>query len=283
MKRAALVMAVLFAPVLTTGAESSSSDDGGLVIAPRPDPNKKPQKVWLAKSLSEGAYIAEAAEAAKLLANDKLDSETRAAISVGIKQDPERSGKAFVRCLDPQTYTLAAVRIGALRGIEIGNPSAPAIGKGLGGSAIAEPVPEVRSAALKLIRSRNDAGAAGEILRFWRGAFDSDLGFDEPRRAAAVAAMRDLGDKRIYRAMLAYVWLELRVGNASAARVDSVAITGPGPINLPIDMPSIDLMSTEGTIIVPAATSMKQISGQDFGKNMDKWREWLDKQPDFKE
>ena len=281
MKIAALALMILSASIASNAAESSSGD-GGLVIAPRQDSSRK-QKAWFQSSLSESAYIAEAVEAAKHLANDKLESETRAAISVGIKQDAERAGKAFVRCLDSQTYTHAAVRLGALRGIEIGNPTAPLIGKGLAGSAIAEPVPEVRTLALNLIRSRKDAAAAGELLRFWRGAFDSDLGFDEPRRAAAVAAMRDLGDKRIYRAMLAYVWLELRVGNASAARVDTVAITGPGPINLPIDMPSMDLMSTEGTIIVPAATSMKQITGQDFGKNLDKWRDWVDKQPDFKQ
>lgn len=276
MRRAFAALLIL----CTAAVSGAESDDTGLVIAPRSGSGVKLQKVWLQPSLSESAYVAEAAEAARFLSDDKLEAGTRAALTAGIRQDAERAAKAFVRCLDWQRYSDARARLGALRGIEIAGAPISATGKGLAGSAIAEPVPEVRNAAIDLIRRRKDAAAGGEILRFWRAAYDSDLGFDEPRRAAAAAAMRDIGDKRVFQALLSYVTLEVRAGSASGASIDTVNITGQG-INLPIEQPGMNLISVEGTIIVPATGSLKQATGQDFGKNLAQWREWLDKQPDF--
>ena len=88
----------------------------------------------------------------------------------------------------------------------------------------------------------------------------------------------EIGDKRVFQAILWYAMLELRAGSASLVRVDTVSIKGQN-INLPIDLPVLDLISAQGNIIIPAQTSLKQATGQDFGHNFDKWKDWINKLP----
>jgi len=139
---------------------------------------------------------------------------------------------------------------------------------------------ETRAAVINLIKVRNDAVAAKTLVETWKSAFD-DVGLlkvNEPVRKAAVNAIHDVGDKRVYQALLYYAILEVRAGAAELVRVDSVAITGQR-INLPIDLPVLELRGVEGTIVVPAMASLKQATGQDFGRHFDKWNDWIAKQP----
>ncbi len=90
--------------------------------------------------------------------------------------------------------------------------------------------------------------------------------------------MREIRDKRVFQALLYYATLEMRAQTAAPARVDTANIRGQN-INLPIDLPVIDIVSAEGTIMIPAMASLKGATGQDFGHNFSKWQEWINKQP----
>ena len=89
-----------------------------------------------------------------------------------------------------------------------------------------------------------------------------------------------------------YVTLELRAQSASLDRLDTVRIRDAGRnvaaddrggnINLPIDLPSLNLMSVETTLVVPALPSLKRVTGQDFGRDLARWKAWIAAQPDFK-
>ncbi|MCY3020537.1 MAG: hypothetical protein NTW87_16065 [Planctomycetota bacterium] len=281
----AMLCAALLAQHEVSAASPSEAGDEALVIGPRRE-SKAPApagggREWFKAGLSAEAYQAEAAAAAAALGGDKLSAEEKTALSEAIRREGERTGRAFGACLDWKQYN-ATTRLGAIRGLTIGAPAARTAAKGLAGSAIGEPVQQVRSTAISLIRDRKDAAVTAEILRFWRSAYDDELGFDEAKRVAAVAAMRDIGDRRAYEALLYLVTLELHTGAASSAGpMGEVSITGNG-INLPIQLPSIETMSFNGTIIVPALASLKGVTGQDFGRDANKWREWIKQQPDFR-
>ncbi|HEY3321477.1 MAG TPA: hypothetical protein VGP72_13480 [Planctomycetota bacterium] len=220
------------------------------------------------------------AAAARLGAIASEDSsKEESAIAEALRSDRQRSGKALGALLDWNRHE-PALRRGALKALALTQPDPSVTAKALANSALAEPVPEIRSAAINLIRDRKDAAVAAELVKYWRNAYDETTGFDESKRTAAVAAMRDIGDRRCVQALLAYVSLEVYAASAGSPVMSNVNITGNG-INLPIELPGLDIQSVQGTIVVPAATSLKALSGQDFGRNINKWRDWLGKQPEF--
>ena len=57
-------------------------------------------------------------------------------------------------------------------------------------------------------------------------------------------------------------------------------VSGSG-FNYPIEQPVLDLVSANGSIVVPAASSLKQATGKDFGKDIGKWRDWIAAQRGF--
>jgi hypothetical protein len=252
-------------------------------------------KVWLQKSLADDAFQAEAADVARLLADDKIDALDKRLLTEAVERDRSRSVKAFSACLNYQKYAQAAVRLGALRGLEIAtasqqdarNAALRTAGKAVAGTMLAEPVPQIRAAAMKLVRDHKDdtvsTMASASLVEFWRAAFDSDGLVNEAQRDAALGALKDLGDKRTYHAILYYATIEIHAGSAAPVGVDTASIQGRNPIvNLPIDLPINQLMSFDGTIVVPAVSALKHITGQEFAKNLDKWRAWINQQPDFR-
>jgi hypothetical protein len=268
-------------------AEAAENSEATVLIGPRRDGaaatspaiGVRGAREWFRDGLADSAYQAEAAQAAALLGRDKLSYEEKTALSEAIRRDRERSGRAFGACLDWHQYD-AETRLGATRGIAIAAAASQTTRKPLANVLLAEPVPQVRKAALELVRERKDSAVTAEVLRYWREAYDDTLGFDEAKRAAAVAAMRDIGDRKAYQALYYLVTLEVNAGSAAAPTITEVNIQGNG-INLPIQLPGIDLMSFHGTVIVPAFASLKGVTRQDFGHDLAKWREWINKQPDF--
>jgi hypothetical protein len=272
----AALLVVVLAAQHAFAAGSAEPSEETVVIGPR----QASAREWFRSDLTEAAYQAEAAEAAALLGSEKLAAQEKAVLGEALCRDRERSGRALGACLDWRQYN-ASTRLGAARAIGIAAPSLQTTGKALANTLLAEPVPQVRKEALDLVRGRKDGAVTAELLRFWRSAYDSDLGFDEAKRGAAVAALRDVGDRRAYQALFYLVTLEVHSGVASAPTLSEVSIAGQG-IRLPIQLPGMDLKQFEGTVIVPALASLKGVTGQDFGRDLGKWREWLSQQPDFK-
>ncbi|HYG73758.1 MAG TPA: hypothetical protein VEK08_01895 [Planctomycetota bacterium] len=209
-----------------------------------------------------------------------LSDSAASELASELQREREKTSALISELLDPAKFSNPATRLGAVRALQLAAPAAPLIGKRLGASAIAETNPDVRKAVIELIRSRKDAAASAEVLRYWRESYDSEVGFNEASRAAAVAAMRDIGDKRLFQVLLHHAIIEIRTGVASAPSVDNVAIRGQ-QINLPIDLPGMQLMSFEGTLAIPALGSLREATGQNFGREIPKWREWLNAQPAF--
>src|SRR5207237_9180839 len=135
-------------------------------------------------------------------------------------------------CEDPVT------RRGAIAGLSLCSPDTRIAGKPLATSAIFEPDAEARKASIELIKARKDTEAAKALVTTWKASFDDSgvLADNETQRKLAVAAMREVADKRVFEALLYYANLEIHGGSAALVRMDTVAITGQN-INLPIDLP----------------------------------------------
>jgi hypothetical protein len=301
--KASLAVAIVCACGLSIAQESpastsSSATESEVFIKASPayaTKQFKARRVWLAPGIPGAQYNKEIVELANLLAGDKLDADEQKTIDEGIKREPARAGAAFGALLDWKHYG-ENTRRGALRGIQISAAPARVVGKSLGASALSEPDAKVRSATIDLIKERKDAMAAHTLLGYLAAAADNTgLGIiNEKQRNAALAALQEVGDKRVYEILLYYVTLEVRAGYAASPVVTQAFITNSGDvnnggppggaaINLPIDLPSLELGSFQGTIVVPAIAdpmfSLKRATGQDFGKDLGKWKKWIDEQP----
>lgn len=299
LSRRKMCLIPLLSAALLTGfcgaTESTGNDD--VVIGSR-DELSIARRQWLNKELASTAYQAEAQELARLLGAGKLDDKEQQAVQSDLKREPDRAGGAFATLLNWSKCQDAKTRRGALRAIDLAGPSAKAVGVALGNSALAEPDKDTRKAAINTIRQRRDALALHTLLGHLAQASDTDgLGIlDEKARDAALSALHDIGDRRAYEAILFYVTLELRTGYAVGRGVDTKYITNSGDVNaggvgqttvnLPIELPALELGSFQGMITVPAICkplpALRRVTGEDFGKNLDKWRAWIAKQPDVK-
>jgi len=280
----ALLCVAVLALAQAAAEDSAGDSQGTVVIGVRQDGDPPvalgaSKREWFREGLSDSAYQAEAAAAAELLGRDKLSYDEKAVLSDAIRRERERAGRAFGACLDWHHYD-ATTRLGATRGIAIAAAAPLATGKPLANVLLAEPVPQVRKAALELVRERRDSTVSAEVLRYWRAAYDDNLGFDEAKRGAAVGAMRDIGDRKAYQALYYLTTLEVYAGSATDPTISEVNIRG-NRINLPIQLPSMELRSFHGTVIVPALASLKAVTKRDFGRDLAKWREWINQQPDF--
>lgn len=266
---------------LSVSCAASESDNEGLEIGARRGTASStkatpPKREWLKAGLSDSAYQAELYNAVKMLANEKLESSERFALQESIVREKERAVKGCLWLMDWKNCADPAGRIGAVAALGACAAEPKVAGKPLAVSAIFDPDEKVRKAAAAQIKARKDTVAEKSLIETWKSSFDEQgvLDANEARRKASVAAMREVGEKNVYQALLWYAQLELRAQTAAPVRIDTVNITGQG-INLPIELPVIDIISTEGTIVVPALASLKAATGQDFGRNIQKWNEWI--------
>lgn len=263
-----------------TSAPSSGS--GGILppLLPKPAATRSSQRDWFKPGLNDSAFFDEAFAAAKMLAYDKLDPADRAAIQSALEREKKRAGIAFLWLLDWTKCGDASARAGAVAGLNYTSAEPKKLGASLATSAMFDPDERVRKASAAAIKAGPDKIAERAILDAWKSSFDESgmLDANEARRKATVAAMREVNDKQVFQALLYYATLELRAGSAALVGVDTVSIKGNN-INLPIDLPKLDLINVEGAIAIPAMASLKQATGQDFGRNLLKWNEWLNKLP----
>ncbi len=275
------MMSLAFLLALVCGAAAEET----LFIGVRPSSTTPkttagPKKEWFNANLNERALHTEALAASRALATAKGVSSEIDDVREGVLRERERCIKEFIWMLNWKNCPDPIMRRGAVEGLGLCNPDPKVLGKPLATSAVYEPDAETRKVSIELIKMRKDSVSAKALLDTWKSAFD-DVGVlaaNEATRKAAVDTIREVGDKRVFQAMLYYAMLEVRAGSAAPVRVDSVAIKGPG-VNLPIDLPVLDLMGVEGTIVIPAMASLKQATGQDFGRHFDKWKEWIGKLP----
>jgi hypothetical protein len=248
---------------------------------------------WLADGIPASQFNKEIVALANLLSNEKLAEEDKQAASEGISRQSAKAGEAFGSLLDYSRHP-GNTRMGALRGIQMSNAPAKTVGKALGKSALAEPDAKVRAEAISLIKERKDGMALHTVMNALAAASDTDgLGIiNEAQRNAAAQALRDIGSKRVFEILLYYVTLEIRTGFATPVATETKYLTnsgdvsnGGGTINLPIELPTLEIGSFQGMITVPAISdplgALRRATGQNFGKNLGQWKKWIDEQPAF--
>lgn len=206
------------------------------------------------------------------------------------KKDKTKAGEALAACLDSKSVPESGTRLGALKGIDLLKPVGANISYALATSAVADPDDNVRQSATKLVKSRNDEAAMRQMIGHLMSAYEPS---GEPKshalRDAAVASLRGLGDKRIYQGILYHVWMELRLtnideGNLTTRQLDTFAVQNGAnasvlvPLALPIQFPELKITRVKTAVIAPAASALRDVTGQDFGQDWDAWAKWVQKQ-----
>jgi len=206
------------------------------------------------------------------------------------KKDKTKAGEALAACLDSKTIPEEGTRLGALKGIDLLKPVGANISYALATSAIADPDETVRQSATKLVKSRNDEAAMRQMIGHLMSVYDPS---GEPKsralRDAAVESLRGLGDKRIYQGILYKVWMELRLtniddGNLTTRQLDTFAVQNGAnasvlvPLALPIQFPELKITRVHTGVIAPAASALRDVTGQDFGQDWNAWSKWVQKQ-----
>jgi len=106
---------------------------------------------------------------------------------------------------------------------------------------------------------------------------------------AAVDSLRGLNDKRVYQSLLYYVWMELRLtniseGNLTTRQIDTFSANNnnnfarPVQLALPIQTPELNVTRVQTSVIAPATSALRSVTGQDFGQDWEKWDRWISKQ-----
>jgi hypothetical protein len=273
--------------------------DDELTIAPKPgtpmaqaqstiqatSEARKADHVWLEKSLKPDAYLADAAELARVLGKEDASYAPEAIIKA-IKTDTERAGAAFSQCLNPKNCPDPVVRLGAVRGISIANPKDETAGKALAACVIAEKNEAARKAAADLIKTRKDKVADKTLVQFYVSSFDEHgVLLDADHERAAIDALKMAGHRALYEVLMAFVTMDVRAGTATELTPPQTVymtnggnVNAPnGNINLPIDLPNLELKSINTTIIVPAFGALKRIAGENF-HNIGQAQAWVNKQ-----
>lgn len=288
---------LIFVAIIPLFVANASDDD--MSIAPKPGSHmaiaqtviqasneaKKSDHVWLEKSLKPDAYVADAAELSLVLGKEDA-SYVPEAIIKAIKADVERAGAAFAQCLDPKNCPDPIVRLGAVRGITIANPKEETVGRALAACVIAEKNEAARKAAAGLIKSRKDKVADRALVQFYVDSFDPQgVLLQADRERAAIDAMKMAGNRVLYEVLMAFVTMDVRAGTATELTPpQTVFITNGGDvnnpngnINLPIELPNLELKSINTSIMIPAFGALRQITGQKF-RDMAQAQAWVNKQ-----
>jgi len=298
MKMSLGIRAVILAfPIVGMFSIANGADDE-FTIVPKPGSRVAPtgietnsmattkaEHVWLEKSLKPDDYVADAAELARVLGRED-SSYAAEGITQAIKADAERAGAAFTQCLDPKNCSDPIVRLGAVRGISIANPKEGPVGKALAACVIAEKNEQARKAAAELIKSRKDRVANKALVEYYVDSFDPQgvlLQADHER--AAIDAMKIAGNRALYEVLMAYVTMDVRAGTATELTPPQTVyisnghdVNNPnGSINLPIELPILELRSVNVTLTIPAFGALKTIAGQNFHNPAQAWA-WIDKQ-----
>jgi hypothetical protein len=259
------------------GAAESASDEPALVIGRNP------------KLIEMDA--ARATELCKILGGS--DDKAKAQALAALQKDRLKAGPLLVACLDPKT-TDVTTRLGAMKGIESLRLAGKEYSGALSLAAVRDPVPELRSAAVATIKTRGDDPAIQGMLGQLVSAFDP-LGNvkDNGLHNNAVAALKDLGDRRVYQALLYYVTMELRLtniseGNLTTRQIDTFSVNNgannaiPMQLALPIQTPDLSVARVNTSVVSPASvapalSALRSLSGEDFGTDWEKWTRWVDK------
>lgn len=224
-------------------------------------------------------------EMTRVLARTGSTPEQKQEVVAEILKDRKQIGGILVGCLDCRRIQDEEVRLGALKGIEVAKPVGSVVSSSLAWSSVYDPEPEVRNAAVSLIKTRKDDGAIGGMIRHLIGAFDNAGNVrNAPVRDAAVKGLRSIGDTRVYEALLYYVVMEMRptvteLKAFNTRQIDSFTINQGAnvslaiPLSFPIQFPELGIQRVRTSVCAPAS-ALRAVSGQNF-QTVGEWQKWI--------
>ncbi|MCY3021857.1 MAG: hypothetical protein NTW87_22840 [Planctomycetota bacterium] len=236
-------------------------------------------------------YFAQVAQLCQVLspAGNAAEGEKKMAMAA-LQRDRAKAGEMVLACLNARNVPEQAVRLGALKAVETLNARDAKTSFALGAAAAADPYPDVRQAATALVKARNDELGMRTMIGHLLASYDeTGRPRDKVLHDNAIAALQELGDKRVYQALVYYVTLELRLTNISEGslttrQINTYSVNSGAnanvvvPLALPIQFPELNMQRVKTTVCVPAISALQDLSGQDFGPDADKWGKWLEKQ-----
>ncbi|MCX7804512.1 MAG: hypothetical protein N3A38_04900 [Planctomycetota bacterium] len=273
----------------------SKSGGGRAVVRPRspedvaeeakklgvtPEALFKARMKWIADEEAKDLFIAELIGDIGALSGGNPSQAARA------KERLARLGDKACPCVaalaDFRQVSDPTLRASAIKGIETLCLKSPEISASLAAAAMADPKEELRHQACRTIKSTGDVGAMAHLIQF---AITPEWGAVEP----AVAALREINDPRIVRGLFYYVTLEMRptmteLVNFQTRQLDAFNVMSGANANLvtllsfPIQFPEMRVTRVRTTVKLPAMSALVAVSGKDFGDNLVKWREWVERQ-----
>ena len=290
----ALAVSIVLCIGKMLSASSFAQEDDDTIIGARPEPAAKPvlkeAEKKRAKALidylralsTEAQFQADALAVAKILGTEALTKDERQDLEIAIARDVERSAKVFSAMLDWHRTPDVKLRLGAIEALR--SAYTATMGTWLGASALSDPDENVRRAVTNLIKERNDRVAVkylfGAMLKSSENGEATPIGNDAMNKAA-IAALRDIGDKQTYQALVFFERISINVGITGAMPLDGIKIVPPN-VDLPISVANQEVGFMQFTQTFPGVTVLKALTGMDFGHDLKKWDEWIDKQPDYK-
>ncbi|MBI3828249.1 MAG: HEAT repeat domain-containing protein [Planctomycetes bacterium] len=139
-------------------------------------------------------------------------------------------------------------------------------------SALDDKDEDVRKAASLAIKNLEDDDAK----KFLAGAAVHPK-IDETRRKHAAQAIRHVDDPGLIGAIVTMVSYDIRTGTATEnVPVRFATISNPAvPINLPIELPDIELRSVSTSLATYAVIALKEIARRDLGGDPKAWEKWF--------
>jgi len=239
----------------------------------------------------EVAFYNQVAQACKTLAPTSSAPESeKSAVASELSRQRSRASGMLACCLSPVNQPEPASRLGALKGVELLKPRDTTISFALGAAAASDPAKEVRSAAVALVKARNDDFGIRTMIGHLLSSYDSTGKVrNKELHDNAVGALHELNDKRVIQALLYYVTMELRLASVSEGslvtrQIDSYSVNSGAnvnvlvPLSFPIQFPELKIARVQTTVMAPAINSLRDLTGQDFGADWEKWNKWWEKQ-----
>ena len=281
----------IFSAAIVSAADSSAANDGvviaaklaaeadSLVIAPRGSVR-----------LGEAQKVLQLCRA--FLPSTSADESARKAALAALVAGGSKTTGTLIELLDANHFSDESGRLAALAGIDALKPVNGELSKRLAYTAIGDPIEAVRLRSNALIKARNDEWAMDTMVKTYLSTFGEGDTIKDPNakaaQAAAGAALTQLGDKRVYNAMLYYATLEVRTQVSELAgfatrQIDSYTVNNGAnatvvtPLSFPIQFPELKITSVKTTVTAPCA-ALSALSGMDFGNDIDAWAKWIRKQ-----
>lgn len=270
-------------PAVTTTASTDAADDDLAIGLNRREEKKAVDRAKGLAICAKFAYDTESFVDSKAMEKDAAELAKDSSAKL-----------LLVSFLDPKINPEVNLRRGALNALNQAKLTSTEISHALAAVAITDPSEAVRKEAVASIKMRKDDVATKRFLDYMLATYDEAGNVKlQAEHDNAVESGRALaaGDNRIFQSLLEkiyYATLELRITNTELAnlktrQIDSFTVNSGAQVNLilrlsfPIQFPELKITRIRTTVKAPCVNAMEELSGQNFGEDVEKWDKWVRK------